>query len=117
MELHFGILPAGVNLARSFGSSSQKGGEVNNLLVLLSNLPRMTAQRRADLDAKPEGSHEEMRRTACDLIQDAILAFMKRHGVDRETALRWIVTTAVESLTRPPAQFPSKIPTLNGKEK
>jgi hypothetical protein len=65
------------------------------------------------LDAKTERSHrgrkkaqpnpdEEMRRTACGLIQVAIQAFMKLHGVDRETALRWIVTTAVEA-TQPPA--------------
>lgn len=75
----------------------------------------MTAQRRADLDAKSERSHggrkkeqpnadEEMRRTACDLVQVAIQAFMKMHGVDRETALRWIVATAVEAM-QPPAQF------------
>jgi len=47
---------------------------------------------------------EQMRRTACALIQRAIQAFMKKHGVDRETALRWIVTTAVEA-TLPPEQF------------
>jgi hypothetical protein len=95
------------NVARSFGSSSPQGGEVKHLLVVLSNLPRMTAQRRAALNAKTERSPEDMHRTASSLIQDATQAFMKRHGVDRETALRWIVTTAVESLTQRPAQPPT----------
>jgi len=40
---------------------------------------------------------EQMRRTACGLIQFAIQALMKLHGLDRETALHWIVTTAVEA--------------------
>ena len=75
----------------------------------------MTAQRRADVDAKTERSHrgrkeeqpnpdEEMRRTARGLIQVAIQKFMKMHGVDRETAVRWMVATAVEA-TQPAGQF------------
>jgi len=32
----------------------------------------------------------EMRRTAKDLIQVAIQAFMKMHGVDRKAAQRWL---------------------------
>lgn len=32
---------------------------------------------------------EEMRRTAGDLIQVAVQAFMKIHDVDRKTAQRW----------------------------
>jgi hypothetical protein len=37
----------------------------------------------------------EMRRTANDLIQIAIRAFMKMHGVDRKAAQRWLMSAIV----------------------
>ena len=48
---------------------------------------------------------EEMRRTANDLIQVAIQAFMKMHGVDRKAAQQWIasaVVTAAEDRKKTP---------------
>jgi hypothetical protein len=48
---------------------------------------------------------KEMRRTAHDLIQVAIQAFMKMHGVERKAAEQWIasaVVTAAEDLKKTP---------------
>ena len=42
----------------------------------------------------------EMRRTADDLIQVAIQAFMKMHGVDRKTAQRRITGAVVTAARR-----------------
>jgi hypothetical protein len=53
---------------------------------------------------------EEMRRTAGDLIQVAIQAFMKIHGVDLKTAQRWIASAVVNAQT-------GKLPSLDKSSK
>jgi len=50
---------------------------------------------------------EAMRKTAIALIDVAIRAFMKTHGVDRETAQRWIVS-AVETVVEDWKPIPKK---------
>jgi hypothetical protein len=50
---------------------------------------------------------EAMRKTASALIDVAIRAFMKMHGINRETAERWIVS-AVETVVEDSKPIPKK---------
>jgi len=50
---------------------------------------------------------EAMRKTASALIDVAIRAFMKMHGINRETAQRWILS-AVETVVEDWKPIPKK---------
>ena len=70
--------------------------------VAFSKIPSMVAEQERLMRQKREQSNpdEEMRRTADDLIQVAIQAFMKMHDVDRKTAQQWITSAVVTAARR-----------------
>jgi len=64
--------------------------------------------------SKQPNPDEKMRKTASALIDVAIRAFMKMHGINRETAQRWIVS-AVETVADDWKPIPKK-PTLKKRD-